>query len=749
MINKHNLEMRSMMFLLCGFLCFLNTAIAESIETDSAWTCLYLLDEQTKSALASQEKYFASLFMLSGEYEQASDDGKARLIRHWIKELEGEDSEKVTEAAAYLGIVRAKEAVEPLQKIISSGKGGRIRWVCTRSLGQIGEKSSIPLLINLLDNQNKNTRVYARVCLAEITEVYFGDDKAKWKDWQEGKTPILCTSAECKVEEASPEVSSAQRSFSGDKLVFSLRDIYGRVINSQDYVNVPVLVMSGSCWCGGCQQDAEPLRKIAAEYSDKGLAVIRTVAGDNELAALDFQKHYRLPFVQLLDTNRSFEGRYNKDGWTFLMLADITGKIVYKINSPIGEKDWSELRGILNEMLSTLMSSETVIRDGVAYMPGTLQRLGEMESQRVRERFPSIACGPDGKVYVVFTTNRNGSSDVFIRVYDGTEWTEDVPIAASDADEYDGSVLVDRDGHVWVCWTSNVDGRKYDIFTVSFTNPLESGKPARVTRSDDDAMHARMACDEKGRIWITYYKWHNMGRYSRDKEVYIRKYENGEWSDEVQVSPTDVPQHEDHTEPAITAYGGGVIVAWSWDFHPPNKGYSEQAESPTIFARGISGAMNLGEISCISGKNVDVTPCLVVSDDNQIWCAWDSLGRNERKQLCLSNVYPGRDSSTGEILSMSKMVANVCTPSLAAGMGGQLVLIWSETEDHTSWVLKRAVYDAGSKKWSEPQAIISEDNPRYCAAAYDYTGNFWLAYSAETKTGRKIIVVKSGRIQGS
>ena len=377
--------------------------------------------------MASQERHFASLFMLPGEYEQASEDGKARLINQWIKELEGKNSEKVTEAAAYLGIGRAKEAVEPLQKIISAGAGGRIRWVCTRSLGQIGEKSSIPLLIGLLDNQNKDTRVYARVCLAEITGVYFGDDRKKWQDWQEGKTPLLCTSTECKVGETSVEVSSNQRSFSGDKLDFSLPDIYGRIVDSQDYVNVPVLIMSGSCWCGGCQQDAEPLRKIAEEYRDKGLAVIRTVAGDNELAALDFQKHYRLPFVQLLDTNRSFEGRYNKDGWTFLMLADAAGKMVYKVNGP-EKKDWSELRSILNKMLSTPIPNETVIRDGIAYMPAALQRSGEVEKQRLCERFPSIACGPDGRIYVVFTTNRNGSSDVFIRVFDGAKWSEDMPM---------------------------------------------------------------------------------------------------------------------------------------------------------------------------------------------------------------------------------------------------------------------------------------------------------------------------------
>jgi len=745
MIVKHNLEVRLTIFLLCALLCFSNITLAKRIQTDSTWKCVDLLDEQTKSSLSSQEQFFTSLFQLPSEYTQASDTEKARIINQWIKELQGNNSEKITEAAAYLGMVRAKKAAKPLQTLITAGRGGgRLRWVCTRSLGQIGDPNSVPLLINLLDNQNKDTRVYSRVSLAEITGTFFGDDKKKWESWRKGKTPQLSSSTEYKIGVADSRTSSAQRSFSKDKLDFSLFDMYGRIVDSQDYVNIPVLIMSGSCWCGGCQQDAEPLREIAAEYADKGLAAIRTVAGDNELAALDFQKHYRLPFVQLLDTNRSFEKRYNKDGWTFLMLADCNGKIVYKINSP-HEKDWFELRGILNKILSIPISNKTIIRDGIGYMPATLHRSGEMEEQHICERFPSVACGPNGQIYVVFTTNRNGSSDVFIRVFDGTKWSEDVPIAATAVDEYDGTVLADKEGHIWVCWTSNTGGRNYEIFAASFTNPLQPGTPVRLTYSDDDAMHPRMVCDIKGHIWITYYKWHKMGRYSRDKEVYIRKYEIDKWSDEVQISPTDVPRYEDHSDPAIIAYGNGVIVVWSWDFHPPNKGYSNQAESPTIFMRPITDNMNLGEISSISGKNIDVTPCLAISDNKQIWCAWDSLGWNRQKKLCLSNVYQGRDNPASRILSTSKTVANVCTPSFADGIGGQLSLIWSETEDNTSWMLKRANYNRGNKKWSEPEAIVSKGNPRYCSATYDYADNLWLAYSAETDRGRKIIVTNTGK----
>lgn len=719
-----------------------NFATAEVDESASVWKSIELLDRQTKSKLNGFDRFFDSLFQLPSEYKFSPESEKKGMVKQWIQELHSGNSDKSIAAAAYLGMVEAAEAVEPLERKAAKRGSNRLRWVCTRSLGQIGNQSSIPLLIGLLDNVNTNIRVYARVSLAEITGVYYGDDKEKWKSWQSGKTPELCTPTECIIQPNNQTFSKSPKSYSKNKLGFRLPDIYGRIVDSEDYSNVPVLIMSGSCWCGGCQGDAEPFRKFVEEFAGMGLQAIRTVAGDNELAGLEFQKHYRLPFVQLLDTNRSFEKRYNDTGkWTFVMLADRNGKIVSKINRP-DEDDWQQLRKILNDMPSSRAANKTVTRDSIAYMPATLERSGELKNQGICDRFPSIACGADGKIYVVFTTNRNGSSDVFIRVFDGSRWSEDLPVAASASDEYDGTVVVDKEGIAWISWVSNAKGKNYDVFIAPLKD-LNRITPFQLTSSDDDAMHSRMSCDDKGRIWITYYKWHKQEMISRDKEVYLRRLEDGKWSQEIQISPTDVPWYEDHTEPAITVYGSGAIVAWSWDFHPPNKGYSNQGKTPTIFIRAITGNMKLGNISCVSGKNIDVTPALKVTKSRQIWCAWDSLSSNQRKGLSVGKVRIGRNHPVNEILSFNKPVLNVCSPCFAEGPAGELTLLWSETKNGSDWVLKRADYNT-ENDWST--AIIkTSGNPRFCSADYDRQGNIRIAYSAVTKTGREIIVDNPGK----
>jgi hypothetical protein len=472
------------------------------------------------------------------------------------------------------------------------------------------------------------------------------------------------------------------------------------------------------------------------------------ISGDNDLSALEFQKHYRLPIVHLLDPSRIFGRTHNPNGWPFLMLADQQGRIVYKKNGLVTREERT-IQELLDNMLKSQPEVKPITLDGVTYMPATLGRSGESRTPRRRERFSSLACGRDGKVYIVFTTNRNGNSDVFVRTFDGKTWSEDRPVAATAADEYDGMVLIDAQNRAWVSWTSNADGKNYNIFTTTLTDAPAPVKPVQVTHADDDAMHARMACDRNDNVYLTYYKWHKMGQWSRDKEVYARRWAGNTWSDEVRVSPTDVSEYEDHSDPAIAGCDRGAVICWSWDFHKP-RGYTTQAEAATIFARRIDARLKLGKIAPVSGKQIDLTPALGVSDDEHIWCAWDSLGweaglRSYRKRLRIRQVTSEAQGGGTEGLKLSEAVANVCTPTFAVSPAGAMSLLWSQTSDGANWVLKRADFDPKRNEWSKPHAAESKGNPRYCSAGYDSSGELWVSYSVQTEKGREIAARKLPR----
>lgn len=543
---------------------------------------------------------------------------------------------------------------------------------------------------------------------------------------------------------AEPEIDDMERD--GEVLEFALRDTFGREVRSEDYRGVPLAVMCGACWCGGCQQDARPFGDLAAEFGPRGVQFIRSVSCDNDLTSLEFQKHYRLPVVHLLDPNRTFEKRYNDDGWTFVMLVDRTGKVVYRVNNP----DFSTLAPRLEKLLSKPVDAKPIVRDGVSYMRATLERTGELDKARTSDRFPSLASGPDGRLYLVFTSNRRGNSDVFLRVYDGEKWSDDQPIAATEADEDDGVVLVDAQKRVWVSWTSDADGKNYNVFLTMLDASGKPDKPMQLTQANDDAMHARTTCDRKGRIWCVYYRWHKLGHFSRDKEVYIRRYNGMDWSPEARVSPTDVPDYEDHGDPIVVPYGDGVVVAWSWDYHKP-RGYTQEAENPTVFLRPIGDDFKLGPVAHASGRSIDVTPTVAVDGKYRIWCAWDALDWDDqlgalRKSLRVCQRDLGsRRAQTAQLIS--PLLVNVCSPGLVFSPSGGLSLIWSQNEEGDRWALCQADWDTEQAKWSETNRVVSEGKPRFPSAAYGADGTLWIAYSADSGTGREIRT-KATKAQG-
>jgi hypothetical protein len=449
------------------------------------------------------------------------------------------------------------------------------------------------------------------------------------------------------------------------------------------------------------------------------------------LQALDFQKHYRMPAVYLMDPDRSFERQHNSNGWPFLMLADDNGEIVYQCNN-LADRDKTFLRHLQN-IVKTQRHPQIQSIGGIPYLRSTLENNGESEKILCNERFTSTACDPNGVVYTVYTAVEDGNSNVYLKMQREHGEPETIPAAAGEADEYDGTVITDTTGRVWVCWTSNRLGHTYNIYLSSLTAIRNNKLPVLISQSKEDVMHGRMAVDASNAVWVTYYKWQKLNNTSRDKEVYVRKYANGTVSKEIHVSPEDVSAYEDHTDPVIAILNDQPVVCWSWDFHQP-EGYTKDAETPTIFARSVNEKNATQKPFHISAKRIDMTPVLASCGDS-LWCAWDSLGRN-KKSLCVREITEA--AASGAMLSIAEDVVNACSPNFAFYKNSKGVLTWSQTENGKDWSLWKADFDVAAKKWATPAKIITDGNPRFSSCAYDPQGRLWLAYSVQTESGRKI-----------
>ncbi|HOB73013.1 MAG TPA: HEAT repeat domain-containing protein [Phycisphaerae bacterium] len=150
-----------------------------------------LLDPQTRRDIAELEKEsgaFGELFRSGKEAEKvymaAPEAEKHTLFQQWIRELDSSDAPTRSRAIIALGLIRHRQAVRPLIAIIKEPtQNNQFRWLAVRALGQIGDSAAVPVLIDLIDHHNWNTQVCAKVALAEITGVYFGQDKDKWRAW--------------------------------------------------------------------------------------------------------------------------------------------------------------------------------------------------------------------------------------------------------------------------------------------------------------------------------------------------------------------------------------------------------------------------------------------------------------------------------------------------------------------------------------------------------------------------------------
>ena len=147
-----------------------------------------LLDAQTRADLEHFDQSFGSLFGSEPKWRAASEAERAAMVKRWMVDAKSTDFQQRTRAIASLGNVRAKEAAKVLLEIVDEPMSNqRPKWLAIRALGRIGDPAAVPTLIELVDYGNKNVQVYARAGLADITGVYFGQDKEKWRQWLRGQ----------------------------------------------------------------------------------------------------------------------------------------------------------------------------------------------------------------------------------------------------------------------------------------------------------------------------------------------------------------------------------------------------------------------------------------------------------------------------------------------------------------------------------------------------------------------------------
>ncbi|MFH2002528.1 MAG: hypothetical protein ABIK28_22845 [Planctomycetota bacterium] len=448
----------------------------------------------------------------------------------------------------------------------------------------------------------------------------------------------------------------------------------------------------------------------------------------------DYQRHYRSRFPHLIDANRKFEKQYNRDGWPFHMIVEDHGDILYA-ETKLVDDDLDMITAILDLIVPKKPEASNVYGN-TNYMEETCKR--HDTSNRTMETFPNVISDFQGDLYLSYTTNRNKENEVYLRFLKKGEGRDEVLVSEGLKDAYYSTMALDFKDRLWVFFSALADSGRYDIFARYWKAGKGLSDIENITEASEDAMYPDAKVDSEGRIWLAYYGWEKMGNHSRDKEVYARYLDGKEWSEEaIHLSPDDVPDYEDHTDPTLAVDSlGNVYAAWSWDLHPLEdpkySRYQESfgAENPTLFGRRFNLKDPPGALLFLGHTGIDAAPEIYCDVNDKLWCAWNSFQYSEtgyKKALYVSDCKPDdADYSTSYMIESD--VRDICTPRFVE-QSGRLHLIWCSQDQEKVWRMKLSLFLEAEEYWSDPETIVSEGNPRFPSIALDGNGVLQIVYS--------------------
>lgn len=530
---------------------------------------------------------------------------------------------------------------------------------------------------------------------------------------------------------------------------FRLLDTHGRPVALDGYRGAVVFLTFGATWCGGCQQEAPQLVDLEHKYADKPVHFFHVLVGENSVQAVDFKKHYRSEAGYLLDTNYKVAKSYEAMSWPMYVIVDAEGNLAGRWQSLTKKKDRA---AIVDALEGALKGAKGGPPKGAFCTADTCVAPSAADAQETQ---PTLRADAAGRVHLVYVRERGATGELYHRIHDAGKWSEPQRITKTAADHYAPALCDDRQGGLWLVWCSNeAASGKYDVWAQHFDGQKWSSAQA-VTTCDDDAAHPRAAVDSAGRLWVTYYRWIPWSTgLSRDREVFVRRYDGTNWTDEIQLSPKDVPIHEDHTDPSIVADGrGNVWVAWVWDTHPQRNWPYPATFGQTMFARSIDARGELGPLEMVavrapSAKAAMQNPSWVfapelVCRDDQPWflAAGHTLGDGGAGTEHAA--YVTYRKGAGEYPAPRRLGGDftlVCTPRFVEDRGGHLAALWSApTGDHHVVKLARLGDDGqwGDEQtaWTEPGAEL-----RFPVGAFDAKGTLVLAATKITAGKNEIAV---------
>ena len=241
---------------------------------------------------------------------------------------------------------------------------------------------------------------------------------------------------------------------------------------------------------------------------------------------------------------------------------------------------------------------------------------------------PSIMRAKDNKIWVVWSSNRNGNYDIFYKVYDGASWSPDGNLTTDPNMDEHPSIMQASDDKIWLSWSTNRTGNFEIFYKISSDNgatwspdtPLPYAEEAK--DRDPSIMQAT-----DGKIWVVW---------MRDDDIFYKTSSNNgaTWSPDYGLT-TD-PNFDSHPS-IMQASNDDIWVVWDSD-----RISEEEIEQDDIFYKVYDHQTKLWSFYSRLTTNLDddFMPSIMQANDQTIWIVWISSRVNNYDIYYKTNAIP-------------------------------------------------------------------------------------------------------------
>jgi len=229
---------------------------------------------------------------------------------------------------------------------------------------------------------------------------------------------------------------------------------------------------------------------------------------------------------------------------------------------------------------------------------------------------PAIMEAADETIWVVWDSNRTRYGEkLFYKVFNGSTWTEDMQLTADHlyADVFP-SIMQASDGKIWVVWTSNRIDLQCDLFYKVFNGSSWSDDTRLTTDPEAEDLYPSLMQTTDGMIWVAFSRTF-IDKHGRPHEdIYIKIYNGTAWYSEEQFTFDDL--HCESQPSIMQTSNGSIWVVWDSDLNT----YDEN-----LYYRVFNGSVWSADIKLTTHLADDMGPSIVEAVDKTIWVVWCSI----------------------------------------------------------------------------------------------------------------------------